>query len=196
MRSSPGNEWDPAAGGERAAGDPADVTAPEEAPSGAEPSEDSTHELRAQLDETRSRLEVAEDRHLRARADLENYRKRAEGELSRRALLQRDDVLRGWLEVVDSVERAVGLEAEHPEVVRGLRAVLEQMDAVLARHGVTRVGAVGERFDPELHEATAVVRSRDHPEGTIVDVVRSGYAVDGRVLRPAQVAVAGRPADT
>jgi molecular chaperone GrpE len=67
------------------------------------------------------------------------------------------------------------------------------MEAILARYGVTRMGDVGDSFDPERHEAIAVVPGRDQPKGTIAEVARSGYSVDGRVLRPAQVAVARPP---
>jgi molecular chaperone GrpE len=150
----------------------------------------SPDELRARLDEARAQVAAAEDRYLRSRADLENYRRRTERELATQVMARRDDLLRAWLDVVDSVERAIALEGEHPEAARGLRAVLEQIDAILSRYGVTRTGAEGERFDPELHEAIAAVPADGRPAGTIAEVARTGYSVDDRVLRPAQVAVA------
>jgi molecular chaperone GrpE len=151
-------------------------------------------ELRAELADVREQLAASENRYMRARADLENYRKRADRESERRLLERQDELLRSWLDAVDSIERAIALEAQHPEATSGLRAVLEQMDAILRRYRVQRIGDVGDRFDPELHEAVAVAPSRQHDPGTIAEVARSGYAVDGRVLRPAQVAVA-RPAE-
>ena len=77
-------------------------------------------------------------------------------------------MLRDWLDVVDSVERAMRIESDGP-CSDGLRAVLEQMDAVLARQGAQRIGAAGDDFDPERHEAIAVQpsaeRSGSHDPG-------------------------------
>ena len=145
--------------------------------------EPSVEELQTQLADT-------EDRYLRARADLENYRRRAERELERRVTEQRDELIRSWLEVVDTVERALAAESRDE-----LRALLEQMDALLARYGVTRVGEVGEPFDPELHEAVAADADTEAPVGTITSVARSGYSAGDRVVRPAQVAVSAPSPD-
>jgi molecular chaperone GrpE len=157
--------------------------------------EPTQEQLTADLQETRAQLAAAEDRYLRALADLDNYRKRAARDLERRVLDQQDDLLRAWLEVVDSVDRALAVETEQTALAEGLRAVLDQMETVLARRGVARMGEVGQRFDPELHEAIAVIPDRDRPPDSIADVARSGYTVGDRVLRPAQVAVARPPAD-
>jgi molecular chaperone GrpE len=125
-----------------------------------------------------------EDRHLRARADLENYRKRSAREVDRRVGEEREAVLLDWLEAVDSVERALRMTPD----AEGLRAVLEQMEGILARQGVARAGAPGEPFDPERHEAIGV-REGEGRQPTIADVARSGYTISDRVLRPAQVIV-------
>jgi molecular chaperone GrpE len=155
-----------------------------------ESGEPSNEELRAQLDETRAQLGESEDRYLRARADLDNYRRRSERDFERRVREQSDELVRAWIEVVDSVERALALEDDDTRA-QGLRALLEQMDTVLARFGVARRGEIGERFDPELHEAIAVVPNRDQEPGTVAEVARSGYSARDRVVRPAQVTVAG-----
>ena len=132
-------------------------------------------------------LAQMEDRYKRALADLDNYRKRIARETERRVEESREAQLREWLEVVDSLERALFMQPEDP-VVQGLRAVLEQMETVLARQGVTRMGATGEPFDPERHEAVAI-RPTDSPDRTVVEVARSGYMLGDRVLRPAEVVV-------
>lgn len=125
-----------------------------------------------------------DERYLRALADLENYRKRSAQEVERRVAEQAERLLLDWIEAVDSVDRALGMQPSD-----GLRGVLEQMEAILARQGVERVGAVGDRFDPELHEAISVQASDEVPERTVLDVARSGYRHGERVLRPAQVVV-------
>jgi molecular chaperone GrpE len=141
-----------------------------------------TAELEAEI----ARLD---DRFKRARADLDNYRKRTAKDVERRVTEGTDALLVDWLDVADSVQRALTMTP----LDDGLRAVGEQIDATLARQGVTRLGTVGEPFDPDRHEAVAAVPATDHPDGAIVEVIRSGYAREGRVLRPALVAVAQRP---
>lgn len=144
-----------------------------------QPDRDRVHELEAEV----ARLD---DRYKRALADLENYRKRSARETERRVGEERERLLRDWLEAVDSVERALRMQPEDA----GLRAVLEQMEAILSRQGVVRLGAAGERFDPAHHEAIAVQPSDGVPDRTILEVARSGFAIaDERVLRPAQVVV-------
>ena len=143
-------------------------------------------------DELSAELERLEDRYKRALADLDNYRKRSSRELERRVAEARESVIRDWLEAVDSVERAMRMEPHGP-CAEGLRAVLDQMDAVLLREGVERIGAAGDRFDPERHEAVAVQPSAEVPDRTILAVERSGFALGDRVIRPAQVVVARAP---
>lgn len=143
--------------------------------------------------ELRAELERMEDRYKRALADLDNYRKRSARETERRVAEAREALLRDWLEALDSVERALRMTPED----QGLQAVLAQMEAILQRHGVTRLGAAGERFDPERHEAVGTRATDGVPDRTIVEVARSGFALADRVLRPAQVVVSRRQeADT
>jgi molecular chaperone GrpE len=137
----------------------------------------------------RAALAAMEDRYKRALADLENYRKRSARELERRVSECREAVIRDWLEVVDSVERALRMDPDGTGS-DGLRAVLDQMEAVLRREGVHRIGAAGEPFDPQRFEAVGVRDTSEVPDRTVVEVVRSGFGADGHVLRPAQVIVA------
>jgi molecular chaperone GrpE len=133
-----------------------------------------------------------DDRLKRALADLDNYRKRAGREVERRVAENREAMLRDWLEPLDSLERAVGVDSG-ASLAAGLRSVLHQMETILARHGVERMAAAGEPFDPALHEAVGVREVDDVPDRTIIEVVRSGYRLGDRVLRPAQVIVSRKP---
>ncbi|HEV7461011.1 MAG TPA: nucleotide exchange factor GrpE [Solirubrobacteraceae bacterium] len=184
MPSSPGND----AGGEGAR-DPSTGVAEPDAPREGHEADGPTA---AELTET---LAGMEDRYKRAVADLENYRKRSARDFDRRLVEATDAVQRDWLEAVDSVERALRLEPESP-LAEGLRAVLEQMDAILTRRGIERVGTVGEPFDPERHEAVGMTDREDVGDHTVLDVARSGFANGDRVLRPAQVIVSRQPRDT
>jgi molecular chaperone GrpE len=143
-------------------------------------------ERQAQLEDELARME---DRYKRALADLDNYRKRSVRDVERRVQEAREAQLRDWLDVVDSIERALFMQPEGP-VIEGLRAVLEQAQSVLARQGVERMGAVGDPFDPERHEAVGVRATDDVPDRAIAEVARSGYVLGDRVLRPAEVVVA------
>jgi molecular chaperone GrpE len=175
MPSSPANDEAPAGARSFAT----------EVNSAPEPPSEATTE-RDELAALRDELARAEDRYRRALADLDNYRKRSAREVDQRVANAREAQLRDWLEAVDSVERAMRLEPGDP----GLTAVLEQMEAILARQGVTRVDAIGTRFDPERHEAIAVQSAADAPDQTVLEVARSGFALDnGELLRPAQVVV-------
>jgi molecular chaperone GrpE len=134
-------------------------------------------------------LAAMEDRWKRALADLDNYRKRTTRETDRRVEEARDAVVRDWLEAVDSIDRALATAGPASPLAEGLQAVREQLDAILDRQGVTRIGASGEAFDPERHEAVAVRPTTDAPDRTVLEVARSGYMRGDRVLRPAQVVV-------
>lgn len=136
--------------------------------------------------------EALEDRYRRAMADLDNLRKRTAREVQRQVSESRQAALLDWLDVVDSVERALRMEDGGP-CAAGLQAVLEQADAVLARQGAVRVGGPGEEFDPQRHEAVAVQPSDTVPDRRILAVVRSGFVLGDRVIRPAQVVVARTP---
>jgi molecular chaperone GrpE len=133
-----------------------------------------------------------EDRYKRALADLDNYRKRSARELQAGVEQSRESLLRDWLEAVDSVERALQMSHGTPGA-EGLRALLEQMEAILARQGAQRIGAAGDQFDPERHEAIEARVTDEAPDRTILEAVRSGWAIGDRVLRPALVIVARRP---
>jgi molecular chaperone GrpE len=150
------------------------------------------HTEDGEVRELKAELARIEDRYKRALADLDNYRKRAARDVESRVTETRVSVIREWLDAVDSVERAIRMQPEGP-CREGLVAVLEQMDAVLARQGVQRIGAIGDRFDPERHEAIGVQSTAEVPGHTIVAVERAGYVIGDRVIRPAQVVVARTP---
>jgi molecular chaperone GrpE len=161
------------------------------------PSSRASEEQREQPAESTERdfaaeLEQMEDRFKRAAADLDNYRKRATRELERLVGERGDAMLRDWLEVVDGLDRALRQKPEKP-LYDGLRAVLDQVESILERQGVRRIGTPGDPFDPNRHEAVEVRESGDAPANTILEVLRSGFARGDRVLRPAQVVVARRP---
>lgn len=142
--------------------------------------------------ELEARLAGAEDRLLRARADLDNLRKRIAREVEIERLEAQRHIVGDWLEVADSADRALAaFEGRRDDpLAAGLAALGEQIDEVLRRQRIARVGVLGEPFDPERHEALGATVGPDLAQGTVAAVLRPGYAMDGRLLRPAQVLVA------
>jgi molecular chaperone GrpE len=101
-------------------------------------------------------------------------------------------MLNDCLEIADSVDHAVAT-ADPGRAHEALRQVQEQMRAALGRHGAERMEAMGQPFDPTVHEAVGVRETDQAPPGVVVDVVRAGYRVGDAVLRPARVIVSARP---
>lgn len=150
--------------------------------------------------------EVAElkDRLLRAVADAENTRKRAERDRQDASKYAVTAFARDVLSVGDNMRRAIEALSEEdragaPEPVRNLIAGIEMTEreflSVLERHGVRQINPLGEKFDPNLHQAMYEVADTSKPAGTVVEVAAAGFVIGERLLRPAMVGVStGGPA--
>ncbi|MCX7012402.1 MAG: nucleotide exchange factor GrpE [Candidatus Sumerlaeota bacterium] len=140
------------------------------------------------LAELKARVAELNDRYLRAAADLDNYRKRFNRELERLRRAERENLLLAWLDVVDNMERALTAEgaASNPWF-EGMEAIHQQMLGTLKRFGAEPFDARGEAFDPARHDAVAAAHLPGRKEGEIVEVVQTGYTLNGKVLRPAKV---------
>ena len=144
------------------------------------------------------RRDLAEknDRLLRALAEADNIRRRAQRDREESARYAAEGLVRDLIPVLDNLDRA--LEAargagEAAGIVEGVELIRREFIKVLERHGVSRYGALGQRFDPNQHEAVARVVSVETAPDTVVGEIAPGYSLRGRVLRPAQVAVAAAP---
>ena len=146
-------------------------------------------------DRLRAEFATFQERHLRLQAEFENYRKRQQRdreELNRKA---KERVLAELPAIVDNLERALrhasAAGAAPGTLSEGVELVCRQLQEVLTRFGVEPIAALGAMFDPRLHEAMARVETAgDPPDGTVIEEYRRGYLLDGKVLRPALVAVA------
>ena len=139
------------------------------------------------------------DRLLRALAEAENTRRRAERTAEEARQYAISDFARELLVVADNLQRTIdAVERRAPETVEdaalieGVRATERLLMRTLERFGVQKIEAVGQPFDPNLHEAVAEVDSPEHSPGTVVRVVEDGYTIHDRLLRPARVFVAKR----
>jgi len=139
------------------------------------------------------------DRWIRERADLENVKRRAARERQEMARYGTEHLIRDLLPVVDDLERAIAAAKDSPgseQVVSGVELVLKSLLGVLSGHGVERVAATGERFDPTMHEAVSSIPHPTVPEGSVVEEHRGGYRLHDRLVRAAMVTVSqGQGAD-
>lgn len=154
--------------------------------------QDPMAELKAKLEAAEKDAKDNKDRWLRAAADLENTRKRTKREIEDAKIDSKFKVLKEMLPVVDNLERAIehaGGGAEKNPIVEGVQLVLRQFTTAFERLEVTAIDAMGQPFDPNLHEAISQQES-DQPPGTIIQVLQRGYRAGDRLLRPALVVVA------
>ena len=138
------------------------------------------------------------DRYLRAVADLENFRRRTLREKDELRQFAASGVLEAMLPVMDNLALAIAAAkqpgADAKNIVGGVEMVLGQIKSALANHGLKEINPLRQPFDANQHESISAQPSTDVPEGSVVTVVRTGYLLNGRVIRPASVVVSAGPA--
>jgi molecular chaperone GrpE len=158
--------------------------------------------------ELETQLQEANEKALRAGAELENYRKRVQREVSDERRYAALPLARDLLAVLDNLQRAieatptrsVSERASEPSadssagLLEGVKLVAAQFEAVLQQHGCTPIETVGAPFDPNQHQAIAQEPSDQYPAGTVTRCAQIGYKLHDRVVRPAQVFVSTGPA--
>lgn len=164
----------------------------------AAPRDGETEEVEASpLEQLTAERDKLKDQLLRTAADFDNFRKRTRKDLEQAETRGRDDVLRELLPVFDNLERALAASsnATDIEAVRqGVQMVLKLFEDTATRIGLERVVSVGERFDPNLHDAFQQQESAEHAPGTILNEYQPGYRIGDKLLRPAMVVVSRKPA--
>ena len=160
--------------------------------------------LRAQLDfsqgESRKlmeRLKEDHERSLRAAADLENYKKRAQKEKEELQKFGNEKLLKDLLPVMDNLDRAMDAATKSTDFAsfqKGVAMTRKSFEDTLVRHGVKSFSAKGQPFDPRVHEAMQQVETSEVPPGHVAFEVARGYHLNDRLVRPAMVVVARSPA--
>lgn len=160
-------------------------------------SDDPIENLENELAIARQEAASAVETMLLMKADMENLRKRLvrENEKARRRTLER--FMNDLLPVRDSLERGL-VAAEDPAATietlsEGKQLIMRMLNKVLGDHGLETIDPAGATFDPEKHEAMAMVPSAEHDENTIIDVLEKGYQLNDRLIRPAKVVVSRKP---
>lgn len=147
--------------------------------------------LAAQVAELEQSLAEAKDQALRAAAESQNVRRRAEQEADKARKFALEKFIKELLPVVDSLEKALEtMQEEASEAHReGVSMTLKMQMDVLNKFGVEVIEPHGEPFDPQVHEAMTMVPNPDLEPNTVMDVMQKGYLLNGRLVRPAMVVV-------
>ncbi len=177
-----------------------DTTQPNPAPAGAttEPAPaPATPGLEEQLAAAKKEAAANYDRYTRAVADLENFRKRTVREKDELRQFAASGVMEDIIPILDNLGLGLGAAKQQTDVkaiTDGITLVLEQFKSTLAKHGLKEINPQGQAFDPNLHDCISHQPSAEVPEEKVSQVVRLGYSLNGRLLRPASVVISSGPA--
>lgn len=149
--------------------------------------------LKARCEQAEKRAEEEHENFLRALADFNNYRRRAREEIEQAREFATEEFIIRLLPVLDNFERAIAAAEQTRDfdsLHGGVILILRQLRDLLAKEGVEPIKAVGEQFDPMKHEAVARIDTEEYPDNTVIEEVRTGYMMKGKVIRPSAVKVA------
>jgi molecular chaperone GrpE len=169
---------------------------PQAPPTNAEELQAENERLKSELEEQQKKTAEEHDQYLRALADFNNFRRRHQDEYKQAVQFAAQELILKLLPVLDNFERALQ-SAEQTQnfegLIGGVKLTLRQLRDILEREGVKPIKALGEQFDPMMHEAVMRVESDEYPENTVVEELQPGYTHHGRVIRPSAVKVAMSP---
>lgn len=159
----------------------------------------SADELAQLLEEAQQKADEHWNKLLRAKADLENLRKRVARDVANAHKYAVESFITKLLPVKDSVELGISASENASDVgslSEGMVLTLKMFESALEKFGVTIVDPEGERFNPDLHEAVSMQETQEAEPGTVMTVIQKGYLLQDRLLRPAMVIVATGPKGT
>ncbi|MBP2030959.1 molecular chaperone GrpE [Methanohalophilus levihalophilus] len=159
---------------------------------------DELEDTKALLEEKDAEVLELKEQVLRQKAEFDNFRKRSRKEMEDFRKFAVENIMFDLLEVCDNFERALFSfrDAEDVKsVVNGVEMVYKQLISILEKEGLKRIECEGKDFDPHLHEATHHVESDQHPDNMVVEVCRTGYEFNSKVIRPAMVTVVRNPSE-
>jgi len=154
-------------------------------------------ELEAEIEKLKSELNEAKEQAMRAAAEAQNVRRRAEQDVEKAHKFGVEKFVSDMLPVADNLVRAVEASAAEAadlaSVTEGVELTLKSLMDALQRHKVEQVNPEGEPFNPELHQAMTAVPQPDVEPNTVINVYQCGYTLNGRLVRPAMVVVSKAP---
>lgn len=147
-------------------------------------------ELNEKITKLQDELDEIKDRHTRLIAEFDNLKKRSAKERESQYNSIISDIMISILPVVDNLEKALDAECKDEEYKKGIELVLKQFKDVLTANGVKEIEAVGQPFDPSLHEAVSMIQDEKLGEKIVASEFRKGYQIGTRVIRHSMVVVA------
>ncbi|MCG7586209.1 nucleotide exchange factor GrpE [Photobacterium sp. OFAV2-7] len=150
-------------------------------------------ELEAALLTSEAKVKEQQDSVLRARADVDNMRRRTEQEVDKARKFALNKFAEELLPVIDNMERAIEMADKSDEAIKpmleGVELTLKTMTDTVEKFGLKQINPMGEAFNPEFHQAMSIQESAEHEPNTVILVMQKGYELNGRVVRPAMVMV-------
>ena len=146
-------------------------------------------ELKEKLSSATQNLASCEEKLKRSLADFQNLQKKTNSDIQNGVNAKIDQFMKNFLSIYDDFNRAKKSMIEENVNVAGLESVLKNVNSLLSEYGVTPINALGEIFDPNLHEAVSIVEDPTLDDGTITKEIRKGYISQNRVIRPTIVEI-------
>ena len=159
---------------------------------------DETESLRLEVERLSVELEQAKEQSLRAAAEMQNARRRADQDVEKAHKFGLEKIIGDMVVVADNLERSLDAgQAEGAEVgvlIEGVELTLKSLVDGLKRHKVEAIDPEGEPFNPQMHQAMSAIEQADVEPNTVINVYQKGYSLNGRLVRPAMVVVSKAPA--
>lgn len=155
--------------------------------------ESSIDELKMLLDKERKSNTICEERLKRSLADYQNLERKTKSDIENGVNIQIDKFMVSFLQIYDDLVRAKNVLANEKINVEGLEGILRNMDSLLAQYDIVHIDALGEIFNPNLHEAISIIEDETLDEDTITKEIRKGYISHNRIIRPAIVEISKKP---
>jgi molecular chaperone GrpE len=162
------------------------------------PKKDELEELRAQIEELQKEKEEVFSKLQRVSADYVNFEKRAPKQIADTISYEKEKIIKSLLPALDNFEHTLQnahAAEESGVLVKGVQIIYDQMLDILKSHGVEQIEALGEIFDPTVHEAMTRRAEADQEDGVVLEEFQKGYKLNGRVIRPSKVIVNKLPSE-
>lgn len=157
---------------------------------GSAPSNDEViAQLREQLEATQKKADESWDNFVRLQAEMENHRKRSEKQVEDAHKFASQKFVEALLPVVDSMEMGMAAEGNIEQIREGMNLTLKQFESVMEKFNIEAVDPMGEKFNPDLHQAMAMQPNPEMETNTVMAVMQKGFTMNGRLVRPAMVMV-------
>jgi molecular chaperone GrpE len=148
----------------------------------------------SELEQAQQEAKEARDEMLRMRAETDNLRKRLQKEKQDSVQFANERLIKALIPIFENLDRALKAPDTNVESLKeGVQLTSDQVLALFKKENVEPINAVGEPFDPSIHEVLSQMESNDHDENTIIEEFSKGYRMNGRVLLPSRVVIAKKP---